>query len=479
MLKTIINHPYFLAILFITSILSLGKILECVNVLPNGFSHDPPSYAALASTTAIVIASIFPVAVHVKGKKDDLDYIENKIYSFISKDDSVDDDSILNAVDKYRDDILSEVRSINAGIGIFVFVTVISSLISSLLFFHWGGVGLFKGERYAIAWHMIIFSLFCLVIGTMYIGEYKVMLRRYLVVYSCIDIIKNNIIFDTVKNKIKPRFTKECGLDSEQIYECKVFDNYRDLNKLSFLHIKYLCKKMKEEILESANISSIERYFITLFLISTFIIQACLGVVFGKNYIPVLMFINQFSLFAVLFIFLLYFSAGSIAYILGLLVIFGVSIILSTFLALVDIVIFRIFIYWKIVGELRIFILGVVYFFSLKALPLSIAAIVFLNYSIHESRALPYAIMVLAITLFNIVYLIIFGFIYAGDQYKRIRNTALGEVDFFEKDHKKMHEKIDEIFENDKKLDKLFNAAFCYAIIKGKLDRGKLKKEDY
>ena len=87
--------------------------------------------------------------------------------------------------------------------------------------------------------------------------------------------------------------------------------------------------------------------------------------------------------------------------------------------------------------------------------------------------------MVLAITLFNIVYLIISGFIYAGDQYKRMRNTALGEVDFFEKDHEKMHEKIDEIFENDKKLDKLFNAAFCYAIIKVKLDRGKLKKEDY
>ena len=85
---------------------------------PMTFPHEPLAMA-LATTTGIVIASIFPVAVHVKGKKDDLEYIENRIYNFASQVGRADDSTISNAVNEYQDDILSEIRSINLGISIF------------------------------------------------------------------------------------------------------------------------------------------------------------------------------------------------------------------------------------------------------------------------------------------------------------------------------------------------------------------------
>lgn len=208
-IRCIVKNQYLIAFFYAILVFCVAAIFTIFNVLPDDFSHEPPSYGALATTTGIVIASIFPLAVHVKGKKDDLEYVENRIYNFASQVDRADDSTISNAVNEYQDDILSEIRSINLGMSIFALVGSISPLVSTCLFFYWGGMSLFFRGHYAIAWHLIIFSLFSWLISTMYLGEYRAIFRRHSIVFSCASILKNNTKFDRIKKNIKSRSLKK------------------------------------------------------------------------------------------------------------------------------------------------------------------------------------------------------------------------------------------------------------------------------
>ena len=61
----------------------------------------PPGYSSLSSTTAIIAAAIFPVAIYIMGKKKDLEYIEKRMDEFF-KSDHISEVDILDYVKKIR-----------------------------------------------------------------------------------------------------------------------------------------------------------------------------------------------------------------------------------------------------------------------------------------------------------------------------------------------------------------------------------------
>lgn len=197
-----------------------------------------PQYGELASTTAIIAASIFPVAVYLVGKKNEVKDIDNCI---ISPNDIVNKKDIFYGIYKIKEDIFAWSRTLKLIRLIFIAISIIPSIFAAFLFSYWGGYKLFFDDRNAIALHMILFSFFCSAIGGVYIEECRFVFRRYVFMYR--NYIKNKNLYNKFIDKL---------------------DLSRDEKKLFPIHLKrgmvefYKRKNIK---LFKRNISSIDMTF--------------------------------------------------------------------------------------------------------------------------------------------------------------------------------------------------------------------------
>jgi membrane protein len=503
-------NPYFKAAGFIALIHFLGWLFNCILSLPADFFKGPPSYGALASTTAIVVASIFPVAVHVKEKKESLLYFDNKINMVVSQANDRGDGDISSAINEFRDDIISEFRSINAEMWIFGFISIVPSLVSSLLFFHWGGMKLFVSGQEAVASHMMIFSLLCMLISVVYIGEYRTMFYRHSAIFLCVNIIKNNSILDRVKEKVKYFEVKKKNAEIKD--ECKVFKDGRGINGLFFLGFKHLVRRIIFEISGSKDVLLL-KYFTILFVINT-VVSPVLFLMLGTTYKIGRVDLKTTSILYILICIATFLLASAISYLASnyknmktLLIcsLFLITCLLCFFLGFAlplfilfcvlwyiiltcfDTVIYRHFIYWSImrrVGILFKIFLYLVFkiFFTYITIPilymlywgeLLLPGNMFLNLEnanmwLHGTVENKYSIMFNVLASF--LPMAIAGFLYYRSQYKEMK-AIMPQLEC----NKDCHKKIDEIFEKHKEIDDLFNASFCYFIIKDASYKKELK----
>ena len=226
------RKSYFSTIFIFILPLLVGILMGNTGAFPDWFDSKPPGYGSLAATTAIVSASIFPVALYVMGKKDDIDYFHKEISGFGSQDDKIENRNTFEFIDKNKEDIQAEARLINLGLYSFITITTFSSTISVALFFHWGGFGLFAKETYAVALHIIIFALFCSLIGAIYSEEFRVaFLRRG--IFRYLDILKHYSLISKFEKRLKldePEKEKFRRKFKNNKSEGNILDSMQDLN---------------------------------------------------------------------------------------------------------------------------------------------------------------------------------------------------------------------------------------------------------
>ena len=461
-IKCIVKDQHLIAVFYAILMSCVAAFFAIFNVLPDDFSHEPPSYGALATTTGIVIASIFPVAVHVKGKKDDLEYIENRIYNFASQVGRADDSTISNAVNEYQDDILSEIRSINLGISIFALVGSISPLVSTYLFFYWGGMSLFVSGHYAIAWHLIIFSLFSWLISTMYLSEYIAIFRRHSTIFSCAYILKNNTKFDRIKKNIKSRSLKKNKLDSSVKYFTRLFLANMVSNPAIFFALAgdVIWKTSKVNLgfvfwkIDEVKLMEINYPFLRVSLLAFLIVMVIFCAVRKLSYV---IFLSIMPIIGAV-----YFSSNDINFVALFMIIF---IFWFALLSRCDLEIYRCFIYGWIFSKLDLFSKGVclllvryalsyltvIIFYSCykPVAPLNLENIdrQFLDKYKHQDVISTTFTLLLA----SLIFMFIFGLLHTMNQYRKmasIFSSRLGFCNYFRENYKK--NKI--IFKNRKKI---------------------------
>ena len=159
----------------------------------------PPGYSSLSSTTAIIVAAIFPVAIYIMGKKKDVEYIEKKMSEFF-KDEHIAEIDILDCVEKNKEEILTQYRALIIGSIVFALVSLFPSLVAGMLFSLWKGPCLLLDENHAIAIHIICFSFFCSAIGAVYIEEFGFKFYRSVFMYT--NFFKNKKRFDNFLKRI-------------------------------------------------------------------------------------------------------------------------------------------------------------------------------------------------------------------------------------------------------------------------------------
>lgn len=173
----------------------------------------PPSdYGSLSSTTAIIVAAMFPVALYVIEKRSDLKYFEEKLDEIFSRNHDEAIENILNYNKGIGEEILHQDQSLKFGIKIFILVSFLSSIFAAALVFLWGPPWFLFREKYAVLLHTIIFSFFCSGIGSMYTKEFSFAFQGPFLRYA--NYLNNKKYFDRTLKKIS--LHKNINLDDLQ-----------------------------------------------------------------------------------------------------------------------------------------------------------------------------------------------------------------------------------------------------------------------
>lgn len=241
----------------------------------------PPGYGSLSSTTAIIVAAIFPIAIYITGKKKDVEYIEKKMSEFF-KYKHISEIDILDCVEKNKEDILTQYRSLNIGFIIFALVSLLPSLIAGMLFSLWKGPCLLLGENHAVAIHIICFSLFCSVIGAAYIEEF--LFKFYHSLFMYMDFFNNKKSFDNFLKRISRVSKKKLkNVDLSKFSKINNYDSAATNSSSEWIFIlisneviiTFYCLIVKN-ILEDNKISMSHQVFLSISSIAIALSLCCL-----------------------------------------------------------------------------------------------------------------------------------------------------------------------------------------------------------